>query len=348
MQEYATTVAVLGASGYSGAELLRLLAGHPRLEVSFLGAHDAAGRPVGEVFPHLAPFAHCRYEPLDALDPSSVEAALLALPPGMSATLVPALVEAGVRVVDLAGDFRLPAEAYPAWYGFAHPNPAWLDRAVYGLPELFRKEVAGASLVANPGCYPTPVLLGLAPLLSAGLVSPDGIVVDGKSGISGAGKRLTERSHFASLDGSVQAYRVGRHQHTPEMEHGLALATGTRPTVTFVPHLVPAVRGVVTTAYARLSEGATGADLRQALEEAYAGEPFVRLVGPEDVPDPKRVTGTNVCELGVGVDEHARTAVVIGAVDNLGKGAAGQAIQNLNLVLGLGETLGLPTVGVYP
>ncbi|HXF56402.1 MAG TPA: N-acetyl-gamma-glutamyl-phosphate reductase [Actinomycetota bacterium] len=346
MQKYA--VAVLGASGYSGAELLRLLAGHSQLEATFLGAHDAAGSLVGEVFPHLAPFAHRRYEPLDALDLSSVQAAFLALPAGMSSTIAPRLVEGGLRVVDLAGDFRLPASAYPEWYGFSHPAPAWLDRAVYGLPELFRKEVAEASLVANPGCYPTPVLLGLAPLLSAGLVEPHAIVVDGKSGISGAGKKPTHRSHFAALDGSVQAYRVGRHQHTPEMEHGLALATGTRATVTFVPHLVPAVRGVVTTAYARLAEGSSLADLREALTQAYAGEPFVRVVPQGEVPDPKRVAGTNVCELGVGVDAHARTAVVMGALDNLGKGAAGQALQNLNLMLGLEETLGLPTVGVYP
>jgi N-acetyl-gamma-glutamyl-phosphate reductase len=346
MQKYA--VAVLGASGYSGAELLRLLAGHPELEPTFVGAHDAAGWLVGKVFPHLSPFAHLRYEPLDAFDPSSARAAFLALPAGTSSTIAPRLVEAGLRVVDLGGDFRLPAPDYPEWYGFSHPAPTWLERAVYGLPELFRKEVAEAPLVATPGCYPTPTLLGLAPLVSAGLVEPDGIVVDGKSGISGAGKRPTDRSHFAALDGSVQAYRVGRHQHTPEIEHGLALATGVRPTVTFVPHLVPSVRGVVTTAYARLAQGVGPAHLQQALADTYAEEPFVRVVPPGDMPDPKRVAGTNVCELGVGVDAHARTAVVVGAVDNLGKGAAGQAVQNLNLMLGLEETLGLPTVGLYP
>jgi N-acetyl-gamma-glutamyl-phosphate reductase len=316
--------------------------------VAFLGAHDAAGEPVEELFPHLAPFVGQVFASLEEFDPSAVAAALMALPAGASASIVPEVVEAGVRVVDLGADFRLSSEAYPGWYGFDHPSPAWLDKAVYGLTELFRGDVAGASLVANPGCYPTPMVLGLAPLLAAGLVSSEAIVVDGKSGISGAGKKPTPQSHFASLDGSVQAYRVGRHQHAPEMEMALLRATGVETTVTFVPHLVPIVRGIVTTCYARLIPGTGVDDLRVALAEAYAGEPFVRIVPPGVPPDPKRLTGTNVCELGVEVDSHSGTAVVIGAVDNLGKGAAGQAVQNLNLMLGFDETTGLSQVGVYP
>jgi N-acetyl-gamma-glutamyl-phosphate reductase len=190
--------------------------------------------------------------------------------------------------------------------------------------------------------------LGLAPLLAGGLVAPAPIVVDGKSGISGAGKKPTPQSHFASLDGSVQAYRIGRHQHTPEMEHSLTEAAGEPVILTFVPHLVPLVRGIVTTAYAPLTGRAGAEDLTGALREGYAGEPFVRVVPAGITPDPKRVAGTNVCELGVGVDSHAGTAVVIGAIDNLGKGAAGQAVQNLNVMLGLDETTGLATVGIWP
>lgn len=341
-------IAVLGASGFSGAEVLRLLAGHPGVRVTFLGAHDAAGKRVGDVFPHLVPFAGQTYSDLEQFDPASVGAALVALPAGASARIVPEIADGGVPVIDLGGDFRLSSEAYPGWYGFDHPSPAWLDKAVYGLTELFRGQVAGASLVANPGCYPTPVVLGLAPLLAAGLVLGEGIVVDGKSGISGAGKKPTPQSHFASLDGSVQAYRVGRHQHTPEMETALLQATGVETTVTFVPHLVPTVRGVVTTCYARIAPGTGVNDLHVALANAYAGEPFVRIVPPGVPPDPKRLNGTNVCELGVEVDSHSGTAVVIGAVDNLGKGAAGQAVQNLNLMLGFDETTGLSQVGVYP
>lgn len=341
-------VAVLGASGFSGAEALRLLAGHPGVAVGFLGAHDAAGLRVGEVFAHLAPLADRTYRPLNEFDPSGAVAALVALPAGTSARIVPEIVEAGVKVVDLGGDFRLSAEEYPSWYGFDHPAPAWLDKAVYGLTERFRDQVAGAQLVANPGCYPTPVILGLAPLLAAGMVRGDGIVVDGKSGISGAGKKPTPQSHFASLDGSVRAYRVGRHQHTPEMERGLLRTAGREAVVTFVPHLVPAVRGIVTTCYARLEPGWTAEDLRAALLEAYADEPFIRMVDAGATPDPKRLTGTNVCELGVEVDGRAGMAVVIGALDNLGKGAAGQAVQNLNVMLGFDEAAGLSTVGVYP
>jgi len=344
-------VAVLGASGFSGAELLRLLSAHPTLEVAFVGAHDAAGQTLGEVWPHLAPFADRVLEPNDAVDAGSVAAAFVALPAGLSSAIVPGLVEAGVRVVDIGPDFRLPPEDYPVWYGFDHEAPAWPDKAAYGLTELFREEVAVAPLVANPGCYPTPVILGLYPLFLAGLVNGD-VVVDGKSGISGAGKKLTPQSHFAALDGSVQAYRVGRHQHTPEMEHVLA-RTGTSTVVTFVPHIVPAVRGIVTTCVVRAgapgeSDAPDAARLREALDGAYEGEPFVRVLGPGRMPDPKRVAGTNVCELAVEVDAHSGMAVVIGAIDNLGKGAAGQALQNLNVMLGFEETTGLATIGVYP
>ncbi len=327
---------------------MRLLLGHPDLEPAFLGARSDAGKTVGEVFPYLAPLAGRTFEPVDALDAASVAAAFVALPAGGSASVVPGLVEAGVRVVDLGADFRLVAGAYPAWYGFEHSAPEWLDKAVYGLTERTRESVAGAAIVANPGCYPTPVGLGLAPLFEAGQLDASGpVIVDGKSGISGAGKEPTASSHFAALDGSVRAYKVGRHQHTPEME--MVLRTGgATPTVTFVPHLVPTVRGVVTTCYARLAAGATAEDLRATLTAAYAGEPFVRVLADGETPDPKRLTGSNGCELSAHADAHAGTAVVIGAVDNLGKGAAGQAIQNLNLMLGLTETAGLTAVGVYP
>jgi N-acetyl-gamma-glutamyl-phosphate reductase len=340
---------VLGASGYSGAELLRLVASHPLLEVAFVGAHDAAGKPLGAVWPHLVPFAERVLEPNDALDPAAVEAVFLALPAGGSSLIAPDLAERGIRVVDVGPDFRLPPHEYPAWYGFEHGAPAWPDKAAYGLTELFRDEIAGATLVANPGCYPTPMLLGLYPLFRAGLVDGD-VVVDGKSGISGAGKKPTPESHFASLDGSVRAYKVGRHQHTPEMERTLA-RTGRSPSVTFVPHLVPAVRGIVTTCY--VAAAGDAGQLRDALHDAYRDEPFVRVLPAGSTPDPKRLTGSNACELAVEVDSHGGgegggTAVVIGAIDNLGKGAAGQALQNLNVMLGLEETLGLSTVGVYP
>lgn len=345
-------VAVLGASGYTGGELLRLLAAHPGVEVTALGARDSAGRALQDVHPHLAgtPFAGTRLEPLEGEDlPARADVVLLALPHGASATLAPPLLEAGLRAIDLAGDFRLPAEAYPDWYGFEHPAPDWLGRAVYGLPELFREAVREARLVANPGCYPTPVALGLAPLLRAGLLEPGPILVDGKTGLSGAGKAATEATTYASTQDSVRPYRFPRHQHTPEMERALTLAgADPAPAVSFVPHLVPAVRGVLITCYARAAAGATTEDLTGALAGAYADEPFVRVLEPGGMVDSKRVRGSNVVELQAVVDPRTGTAIVAGAIDNLVKGAAGQAVQNLNLMAGFEETTALPVAGVYP
>jgi N-acetyl-gamma-glutamyl-phosphate reductase len=347
----AVRVAVLGASGYTGGELLRLLAEHPGVEVTALGAREQAGRTLGEVHPHLAsgPFAAMRLEPLDAAAIAGrAELVLLALPHGVSAGLAPALLEAGARVVDLAGDFRLPAEAYPEWYGFEHPAPAWLERAVYGLPELFRERIAEARLVANPGCYPTPVALGLAPLLGRGLLEPGPVVVDGKTGLSGAGKAATEATIYAATQDSVRPYRFPRHQHTPEMERALALAGASPTPVSFVPHLVPAVRGVLITCYARAVAGADTETLTAALAAAYADEPFIRVLEPGAMVDSKRVRGSNVVELQAVVDPRTRSAIVAGAIDNLVKGAAGQAVQNLNLMAGFAETTALPRAGVYP
>ena len=337
-----SSVAVLGASGYSGADLLRLLAAHREFEVAAIGAASAAGELVTARYPHLDAYADRFFEDLQPEDVAGrAEAALLALPHGEAANVAPPLLEAGLRVVDLSGDFRLPAEEYPAWYGYEHPSPAWLEKAVYGLPELYAYDIHDAALVANPGCYPTAALLGLAPLVKAGLIGTDGIVIDAKSGVSGAGRTPTDSTHFATADGSVRPYKAGGvHQHTPEIERYLGAS------VTFVPHLVPTTRGVLTTSYAQTSSDA--ATLLAALNEAYSVAPFVRVLPEGTLPDSKRVQGSNVCELGVAVDSRTGTAVVIGAVDNLVKGAAGQAIQNLNLMLGLPETTGLEAHAVYP
>lgn len=344
-------VAVLGASGFGGGELIRLLAPHPVAEVTFLGGRGSAGRTLADVQPHLAthPLGGRALAPME---PSAVaeaaDVAFMALPNGTSAELAPTLLEAGLRVIDLAGDFRLAAEAYPDWYGFEHPAPTWLPEAVYGLPELFGDGVAGARLVANPGCYPTPTILGIVPLLRAGLVEPAPIRVDGKTGLSGAGRVSTEPTAYAASQDSIRPYRLPAHQHTPEMERGIELATGMSVSVLFVPHLVPTVRGVLTTSYAALAPGTTTADLTDALAAAYAGRPFVRVLPPGSMADSKRTRGTNVVELQAVADPRTGTAVVVGAVDNLVKGAAGQAIQNLNLSLGLDEATALPTLAVYP
>jgi N-acetyl-gamma-glutamyl-phosphate reductase len=346
----ARKVAVLGASGYSGAEALRLLAGHPSFEVAVAAAGDSAGSPIASVYPSLTPAygdaAFASVAEASALGASDVEAALIALPHGESSRIAPGLVERGVRVVDLAGDFRLPAEEYPRWYGFEHTAPEWLGKAVYGLPELFGGQVAGAELVANPGCYPTAAALAIGPLLEAGLADPSFVAIDAKSGVSGAGRKPSDAVHYGRTAGSVRPYKVGSHQHTPEIELVLGRLAGAEVSVTFVPHLIPAVRGVLATCYAKTS--AALEDLHLALTAAYEGKPFVRVVPPGEMPDPKRVTASNVCEVGVGVDARRGVLVAVGAVDNLVKGAAGQAIQNLNLMLGEPETAGLPVLGVFP
>ena len=343
--------AVLGASGFAGGELVRLLAQHPAFEVTYLGGGASSGRSLADVQPHLAAsaLASAPLGPLEAgLIASASALVFSALPNGRSADLAPDLVEAGCTVVDLAGDFRLPADDYPAWYGFEHPAPAWTDKAVYGLPELFAERLPGARLVANPGCFATPAILGCAPLLDAGLVEADAIAVDGKTGISGAGRAVTEATSFAATDGSIRPYRVPSHQHTPEIERGIELASGAAPRVLFAPHLVPTVRGVVTTCYLRLREGASTEDLTEALRASYAGRAFVRVLPAGGMVDAKRTTGTNLVELQAVADPRSGTAVVIGAIDNLIKGAAGQAIQAANLVNGLDEATALPATAGYP
>jgi len=344
-------VAILGASGYAGGELTRLLLAHPGVELAHLAANDSAGRTLAEVHPHLAasPAGGWVLAPLAAAAAAEQASfAFLSLPHGASAALAPTLLDAGLRVVDLAGDFRLPAAAYPAWYGFDHPAPAWLEKAVYGLPEVFADDIAGATLVANPGCYPTPVVLGLAPLLSAGSIGPGPIVVDGKTGLSGAGRALAEATSYAATEESVRPYRFPTHQHTPEMERVLELACGIPTTVSFVPHLVPSVRGVLVTCYAPLAHGATTDSLTACLASAYASAPFVRVLPPGEMADTKRTRGSNLVELQAVADRRTGTAIVAGALDNLVKGAAGQAVQNMNLMAGFEQTTGLTATAVYP
>jgi len=346
-----TRVAILGASGYAGGELVRLLHEHPTFEVSFLGGKGSAGQTLGQSHPHLVGLPAAELT-LQEMDPGSIAAAadvvFSALPNGSSAALAPPILELGARVVDLAGDFRLEAEAYPDWYGFEHPAPAWLGKAVYGLPELFADRIAGATLIANPGCFATAAILGCVPVLAAGLAEPGVIRVDGKTGVSGAGRAVVESTSFGATEDSVRPYRFPRHQHTPEIELGVARATGLAVTALFVPHLVPAVRGVVTTCYLTAAPGTTTEALTDCLVAAYAGETFVRVLPAGGMVDAKRTRGTNVIELQAVADPRTGTAVVIGAVDNLIKGAAGQAIQNANLSIGLPAATGLPTTEVYP
>jgi N-acetyl-gamma-glutamyl-phosphate reductase len=340
------TVSIGGASGYAGGELLRLLLGHPGLEIGVLAAGASAGQPVTALHPSLLPLADRTFTTTDPGLLAEADLVLLALPHGESAALV-AQLPADVKVVDLGADFRLadPAQ-WAAYYGGPHAG-TW----TYGLPELpgARAAISGSTRVANPGCYATSVALGLAPLLAAGLVSPDDIVVVGASGTSGAGRKATDGLLASNVAGAVSPYKAGGvHQHTPEMEQSLTAAAGTPVTLSFTPLLVPMPRGILSTCTARLADGVSTADLRAALAAAYEGEPFVHLAVEASWPTTKATAGSNAAVLQAAADTHAGRAVVTVAIDNLGKGAAGQALQNANLVLGLPETAGLSAIGVAP
>lgn len=336
---------MVGASGYSGLELTRLLARHPRLRLCALYSDRWAGETAGGrlALPQLA--ARLPYRPLAEAEALEAAVAFLATPAEASLRLAPRLAARGVRVVDLSGAFRLrdPA-AYPGWYGFDHTEPKLLAEARYGLPELGRDALAGASLLAIPGCYATATALALAPLVKEGLVSPEGIAVSAMSGVSGAGRRASEDYSFCEVDEDLRAYRLGRHQHVPEIEQAVASYAGACGPISFTPHLVPLRRGILATCALRIAQGGASRDLAAAYQKAYGGEPFVRVLPAEQVAV-KDVVRTNRCHLGVVADGRAGLAVAVSAIDNLVKGAAGQAVQAMNLALGWGEAEGLDLVG---
>jgi N-acetyl-gamma-glutamyl-phosphate reductase len=336
-------VGIVGASGYSGLELSRILALHPHLELKLLGSDKWAGETAGRRAGLSGAAGKLKYAPQDRCAELGRECAavFLATPAEASLQLAPALLDAGVRVVDLSGAFRLrDARLYPKSYGFTHPRPDLLEEAVYGLPELARTP-EGARLVANPGCYPTAAALALAPLVEAGLLEGDRIIVDAASGVTGAGRRAAEEYSFAEIDGDFRAYKVLRHQHQPEMAQTLGRQ------LTFTPHLLPAKRGILATCYARLADGRRGEDLRAAYAHKYADAPFVEVLESPDDVSLKGVNGTNKCQVAVAADGDV--VVAISAIDNLVKGAAGQAVQNLNLMMGWPETAGLLSLrGFHP
>jgi N-acetyl-gamma-glutamyl-phosphate reductase len=333
------TVGILGASGFAGAELLRLCFGHPDLEVAWATGDRQAGSPIGSVYPSLAAavadrlFAEWQPTLLD-----DVDAVFCALPHGASGGLMPELMGRTKVVVDLAADFRLKDPAsYPRWYHEEHPHPELLERFAYGLPELYRPDLVGASAIAAPGCYPTAAALALTPLLRAGLVEPTGVIVDAASGVSGAGR---DKYPFCGTDENFVAYGLVDHRHTPEIEQ----ATGAQ--VLFTPHLAPMNRGILATCYARPVSATSTVDLLDCLRIAYEGEPFVVVM--DEPPQTKATQGSNSAHLTARYDARTGWVVVIAAIDNLVKGASGQAVQCLNLALGLDEGAGLSSIGLYP
>ncbi len=335
-------VGIVGASGYTGVELLRLCAGHPELEVAVATAGTHVGQSVGQHNPSLAAaYPSLVYSAADADLLDGLDLVFFGLPHGASQALVPSLVGRVGAMVDLAADFRLrDASLYPTWYGAPHAAPELLAQFRYGLPERYRDDLAGAPLIAAPGCYPTAATLALAPFVDAGVVVPEGIIVDAASGTSGAGRSPSEKLHFGTVDESFTAYGLLDHRHTPEMEQAIGAQ------LLFTPHLVPMVRGILATCYARPTGSVTTADAQALLRETYAGEPFV--VVTDDPPATKSTSGSNCAHVTARVDERTGWLLVLCAIDNLVKGASGQAVQCANLALGLPEPMGLPTAGLYP
>jgi N-acetyl-gamma-glutamyl-phosphate reductase len=334
-------IGIVGASGYAGAELLRLCLGHPELEVVWATAETQAGTPVATLHPHLAAVAADRtFDRFDERMAEGLDLVFLALPHGASQALVPSL-RTRAAVVDLAADFRLrDASLYPRWYGDEHACPELLDEFAYGLPELFREGLRKAEAIAVPGCYPTAAALALTPLVRAGAIDPQGIVVDAATGVSGGGRTPNPRFTFGAANEDFQAYGLLDHRHTPEIEQ----ATGA--SVLFTPHLAPMSRGILATCYARPRGATSTGELLAVLRDAYAGEPFV--VVTEGSPSTKATTGSNCAHLTVRHDERTGWVLVLAALDNLVKGAAGQALQCANLALGIDEPTGLPRTGVSP
>ena len=340
-------VGIVGGTGYTGVELLRLLALHPEVEIVAITSRSEAGVAVADLFPSLRHRVDLRFTEPDLGRLAECDAVFFATPNGTAMTMAPALLAAGTRVIDLAADFRLrDAAEWEDWYGVPHACPDLLAEAVYGLPELNRDRIAEARLVANPGCYPTAVLLGFMPLVETGLVDTGSLIADAKSGVSGAGRKASVPTLLAECGESFKAYGVPGHRHLPEIRQALGWMAGGEVGLTFVPHLLPMIRGIHATLYASLV-GEPG-DLQSLFEQRYAGESFVDVLPAGSHPETRTVRGVNHCRLAVHRPQGGDTLVVLSVIDNLTKGAAGQAVQNLNLLYGLPETLGLEGIALLP
>jgi [amino group carrier protein]-6-phospho-L-2-aminoadipate/5-phospho-L-glutamate reductase len=347
-------IGIIGGSGYVGSELLRLLLLHPQAEVTMVTSRQSAGEYVFNVHPNLRGLTQLKFVPLDVAElQKDCDLIFTATPHGGSVNLVPKLLEAGLKVIDMSADFRLknPAD-YESYYGWKHAHPEMLKDAVYGLPELHREEIKKAKIIACPGCMATSAILGLAPIVKAGLVVEDKIIVDLKVGSSGGGSKPTASSHHPERFGGVRPYQVAGHRHTAEVEQELNALGSEAVKISFTPHAVNMVRGILATIHTFPKRKLENKDLWRALRGMYGNEPFVRLVkyqkGPYQLPDPKVTLGTNFCDVGFEIDEHANRLLLFSAIDNMTKGAAGQAVQCMNIQLGIDETAGLKSTGFHP
>lgn len=343
------SVAVIGATGYTGMELMRILVNHPKVRITAITSEKFAGRPYAEVVPSFTSLCDLKLDPL-TVDRVTKRAQVVfcCLPHQEAMARVPELLEKNVRVIDLSADFRFDSVlTYQKWYA-AHTAPGLLKTKVYGLPELYRRQIQAATLIGNPGCYPTSVILGLAPFLQERMIATEGIVCDSKSGVTGAGRKVEIDYLYSEINDGLKAYGVGSHRHRPEMEQELSKLAGVPVPIAFTPHLIPMDRGILSTIYARPLQKRSADDFRKVMTSFYADHPFVRVLKVGIQPNTKQVRGTNFCDIGLVVDDHSENLIITSAIDNLVKGASGQAVQNLNLMCGLDETDGLRAAALLP
>lgn len=347
-------VGIIGAGGYAGATLIRILLGHPETEIVWLISEEAhKGKKIADLYPHFSGQIDMACMTLDDLEKNlaAIDLVFLALPHGIAINYVPKIIDAGKKVVDLGADYRFSDNAvFKKWYGIEHATEKYLDQAVFGLPELFRAEIKKSKLIGNPGCYPTASILGTAPLLKHGLIEVDSIIIDAKSGVSGAGRGVSLKTNYCERNEGLEAYAVTNHRHMGEIEYQLSRISGHQLNVTFVPHLSPMNRGILATIYAKIKPQTPNLKIKGLTElykEFYKGEPFVRI-NENTLPNTKYVSGTNYCDISVQYNETTGRVIVLSAIDNLVKGAAGQAVQNMNLICGFEETTGLKQSAIFP
>lgn len=344
-------VGIVGAAGYAGVGVLQILSAHPQAKVVWLSSEQAhAGKKISDIRPSLAGICdlECQAPDISSLI-DSVDVVIMALPNGLAMKLSPLILKKGKKAIDVSADYRIKDLAeYKKWYNIEHASPELVAEAVYGLPELFMEKIKGASLIANPGCYPTASILGAAPLVKSGLIDPNSIVIDAKSGVSGAGAALTDITHFPECNENLRAYAVATHRHNPEIDQALGETVSKKIVTTFVPHLIPMNRGIHATIYATLSGKADTGKLHALYKDFYKGAYFVRVLDKGRFPATKYVSGSNFCDMNVIADERSNRVVVMSVIDNLVKGAAGQAVQNMNIIFGLDEKTGLDRSPLYP
>lgn len=343
-------VAICGGSGYTGIELLRILSGHPKVKVTAVTSEKSAGKSVSALFPHLQKYRNLIYTPLNKIDLlKKADLFFLALPHGASQEAVNFFFTNDKQVIDLSADYRLSdPKMYQEWYGLPHERQSTLKKAVFGLPEIYRNRIKKAKLIANPGCYPTSAILGLLPAIKNRLIDISSIIIDSKSGTTGAGRKADIAVSFCEVNEGFKAYGIGTHRHTPEIEQELSLAAGKKIRVNFTPHLLPVDRGILTTVYARLSKKTDTASVLNIYRKMYKDEPFLSVLEEGIFPNIKNVRGTNFCHIGIKVVPRTNTLIIVSAIDNLVKGASGQAVHNMNIMMGFDETTGLESLALVP